>query len=52
MAKYEVYDHNDEVVDECDSLIDAQISAEHERAKFILDTDTNKIVWGELTEAL
>ena len=52
MAKYEVYDHYDEVVDECDSLIDAQISAEHESAKFVLDTDTNKIVWAELTEAL
>ena len=52
MAKYEVYDHNDEVVDECDSLIDAQISAEHERAKFIFDTSANKIVWAELADAL
>ena len=44
MARYEVYDHNDEVIDESDDLQDAQISAEFECAKFILDTQTNEIV--------
>lgn len=38
MARCEVYDHNDEVVDESDDLLNAQIAAEFECAKFILDT--------------
>lgn len=45
-ARYEVYDHNDEVIDADDNLQMAQISAEHDNAKFILDTETNEIVWG------
>ena len=44
MARHEVYDHNDEVIDESDNLLNAQIAAEFECAKFILDTHTNKIV--------
>lgn len=44
MAKYEVYDCNDEVIDKCDSLIDAQIAAEYDNAKFILNTETNEII--------
>lgn len=44
--RYEVYDINYEVVDSSDDLQDAQISAEYENAKFILDTKTNKIVYG------
>ena len=47
-ARYEVYDHNDEVIDADDNLQMAQISAEHDNAKFIFDTETNKIVWGIL----
>ena len=43
MARYEVYDHNDEVVYESDDLLNAQIAAEFECAKFILDTQTNDI---------
>jgi len=43
--RYEVYDSNDEVVDSSDDLQDAQTSAEYENAKFILDTQTNRIVW-------
>ena len=44
MARYEVYDHNDEVIDESDNLLNAQIAAEFECAKFILYTQTNEIV--------
>lgn len=44
MARYEVYDHNDEVIYESDDLLDAQISAEYDNAKFILDTQTNEII--------
>lgn len=44
MARYEVYDYNDEVIDESDNLLNAQIAAEFECAKFILDTQTNEIV--------
>ena len=44
MKRYQVYDHNDEVVDESDNLLNAQIAAEFEGAKFILDTQTNEIV--------
>ena len=43
MARYEVYDYNDEVIDESDDLLDAQIAAEFDGAKFILDTHTNEI---------
>ena len=48
MKRYEVYDHNDEVVDESDCLVNAQIAAEFECAKFVLDTKTNTIVYGSL----
>lgn len=41
MKRFEVYDINDEVIDEYDDLVDAQISAEYENAKFIFDTKTN-----------
>lgn len=47
-ARYEVYDYNDEVIDADDNLQMAQISAEHDNAKFIFDTETNEIVWGRL----
>lgn len=47
-ARYEVYDHNDEVIDADDNLQMAQISAEHDNAKFIFDTEANEIVWGRL----
>ena len=47
-ARYEVYDHNDEVIDADDNLQMAQISAEHDNAKFIFDTETSEIVWGRL----
>ena len=44
MARYEVYDHNDEVIDKSDNLLNAQIAAEFDCAKFILDTNTNEII--------
>ena len=44
MKRFEVYDINDEVIDEYDDLVDAQISAEYENAKFILDTETNTAI--------
>ena len=45
-GRYEVYDCNDEVIDDLDDLKLAQVSAEYDNAKFILDTKTNEIVWG------
>jgi hypothetical protein len=45
-GRYEVYDHNDEVIDDLDDLKLAQVSAEYDNAKFILDTETNEVVWG------
>ena len=47
-ARYEVYDKNDEVIDANDNLQMVQISAEHDNAEFIFDTETNEIVWGRL----
>ena len=44
MANYEIYDENDEVIDESNNLLDAQIAAEYLNAKFILDTQNNKII--------
>lgn len=44
MKRFEVYDINDEVIDEYDDLVDAQISAEYENAKFIFDTETNTAI--------
>ena len=46
-GRYEVYDHNDEVIDDLDDLKLAQVSAEYDNAKFILDTETNEVVWGK-----
>lgn len=46
--RYEVYDFNDEVLDATDDLQNAQISAEYDNAKFIMDTETNEIVWGSV----
>jgi hypothetical protein len=46
MKRYEVYDINDEVIDTDDDLQMAQIAAEEEFGKFILDTKTNEVVWG------
>lgn len=44
MAKYEIYDCNDEVIGESNDLLEAQISAQNENAKFILDTENNEII--------
>ena len=46
-GRYEVYDCNDEVIDDLDDLKLAQVSAEYDNAKFILDTKSNKVVWGK-----
>ena len=48
MKRYEVYDFNNEVLDATDDLQDAQISAEYDNVKFIMDTKTNEIVWGSV----
>jgi len=45
-GRYEVYDINDEVIDTDNDLRDAQDTAEINLAKFILDTETNEVVWG------
>ncbi len=42
--RYEVYDHNDEVIDATDNLLNAQIAAEFECAKFIYDTEKGEVV--------
>ena len=42
-----MYDCNDEVIDDLDDLKLAQVSAEYDNAKFILDTETNEVVWGK-----
>lgn len=44
MKRYAVYDINDEVIDEYDNLMDAQISMEYENGNFIFDNETNTIV--------
>ena len=46
-GRYEVYDCNDEVIDDLDDLKLAQVSAEYDNAKFILDAETNEVVWGK-----
>ena len=43
---YEIYDINDEVMGRADDLRDAQDYAENNGAKFIMDVETNEIVWG------
>ena len=45
-GRYEVYDINDEMINTDDDLQMAQIAAEEEFGKFILDTKTNEVVWG------
>ena len=45
-GRYEVYDHNYEVIDTDDDLQMAQISAYYDDAKFIYDVEENKVVWG------
>lgn len=45
MSRYEVYDWNDEVTERYDDLEMAQIAAEYDNSKFILDTETNEVVW-------
>ena len=44
--RYEIYDINDEVMGRADDLRDAQDYAENNGAKFIMDVETNEIVWG------
>ena len=44
--KYEIYDINHEVMERMDDLRDAQDYAETNNAMFIMDVETNEIVWG------
>jgi hypothetical protein len=44
MKRYAVYDFNNEVIDEYDDLIDAQISMEFENGNFIFDNEADTIV--------
>ena len=44
--RYEIYDINSEVMECADDLCDAQDYAENNGAKFIMDVETNEIVWG------
>ena len=45
-GRYEVYDHNYEVIDTDDDLQMAQTLAYYDDAKFIYDVVENKVVWG------
>lgn len=44
MKRYEVYDCNDEVIDETNDLVNAQIAKEYDNGSFIFDTKLNKII--------
>lgn len=44
--RYEIYDINDEVMERADDLRDALDYAENNNAKFVMDIQTNEIVWG------
>lgn len=46
MKRYEIYDYNDEVIDKVDDIYEALGCAEAYEAKFVLDTESNEIVFG------
>ena len=46
MKKYEIYDCNHEVIDKVDDIYEALGCAEAYEAMFILDTNSNDIIWG------
>ena len=46
MKRYEVYDLNDEVIDEMDDIYEALGCAEAYEAKFVYDTEDKEIIWG------
>lgn len=46
MNRYEIYDFNDEVIDKVDDIYEALGCAEAQEAKFVLDTETNEVVFG------
>ena len=48
--RYEIYDANDEVMERADDLRDAQDYAENNGAKFIMDVETNEIVWDSVED--
>ena len=48
--RYEVYDCNNEVIGEDDSIEGALGCAESHCAQFVYDTETNEVVWGEPAE--
>ena len=50
--RYEIYDINNEVMECADDLRDAQDYAENNGAKFIMDVETNEIVWGSDEEEM
>ena len=44
---FELVDSLMDSTDDLDDLKLAQVSAEYDNAKFILDTETNEVVWGK-----
>ena len=44
--KYEIYDYNDEVIDSTNDVYEALGCAEVNEAKFVLDTESNEIIYG------
>ena len=48
MKKYEIYDCNDEIIDKVDDIYEALGCAEANNAKFVLDTESNEVVYGSI----
>lgn len=48
IKRYEIYDYNDEVIDKTNDICEALACAEVMKAKFVLDVETNEIVFGSV----
>ena len=46
--RYEIYDYNDEVIKKTNDIYEALACAEVMEAKFVLDVETNEIVFGSV----
>lgn len=46
LKRYEIYDYNDEVIRATNNIYEALACAEVMEAKFVLDVETNEIVFG------
>lgn len=48
LKRYEIYDYNDEVIRKTNDIYEALACAEVMEAKFVLDVETNEIVFGSV----